>query len=240
MVNVAPDGHGRAPDPSRWPEVRRTILVTSIFPGVILVGMTFVVVSPEGLIPTLIFVVGPLLLLALPALIWRRLANLAVLHREVRFHLGDDFIAITGRPHYAQRVAREDIKRVHWGVLGLVVRAHNNASLVIPRQLEGFETFRQRFVAWGLLSQNFGDRLKRGASRVLGYGGVAVLVAFLLSDYPPFVWVAGPALLLFGGFRIRTAFNNPGWTRADEVVGVTTGICIALAGVAKLVLLLAL
>lgn len=135
---------------------RRRLAATLGATAAVVVAVWATALRAQGAGPgTLAFSLGFLLLLAALTLA-RRMRRLHA--RWSSFEVALDGAAITrsvaGAPPV--RIARADVASVGERADGIVVRARGGASLIVPRELEGYARLREALAGWGAAAGGVG------------------------------------------------------------------------------------
>jgi hypothetical protein len=127
---------------------RRRLLGSALGAAAAVAGMWAVVLRPRGASAgTLAFALAFLGILALLSL-RRRLRRLVARWSSFQLTLDDGAVAreVEGFPRI--RIARGDVASVEERAAGLVVRSRGGASLLVPRELDGYERARELLAGW--------------------------------------------------------------------------------------------
>jgi hypothetical protein len=127
---------------------RRRLLVSVAAAAIALAGLWAGVLRPRGARPsTLAFALVLLAILALLSL-RQRLRRLHARWSSFEVRIEEDAIAreVNGFPPV--RIARADVAAVAESAAGVVVRDRAGRSLLIPREIEGYERVRELLEGW--------------------------------------------------------------------------------------------
>jgi hypothetical protein len=127
---------------------RRRLLVSLIATAGAVVGVWAAVLRPRGgTAGSLAFALALLVLLAFFSL-RRRLRRLVARWSSFEVAVGDEGIGreVDGFPPIA--IPRSDVAAVEERATGIVVRARSGTSLLVPRELQGYERVRDLLAGW--------------------------------------------------------------------------------------------
>lgn len=128
--------------------LRRRILLAFVATGTAAVGLWAAVLRPRGDGPgTVLFAALLLVSLAFFSL-RRRLRRLHARWSSFVVTIGDEGIARAVDGFAPVAIPRADVVGVEERPAGLVVRGRGGASLLVPRELEGYERARARLAGW--------------------------------------------------------------------------------------------
>ena len=128
---------------------RRRLLVSAIATAAAVAGVWAAVLRPRGgTVGSLVFALSLLVLLVFLSL-RRRLRRLHARWSSFEVAVGEAGIGreVEGFPPLA--IPRADVAAIEERAAGLVVRGRSGASLLVPRELEGYARVRALLVAWG-------------------------------------------------------------------------------------------
>ena len=127
---------------------RRRLLAALLVAAAAATVMWAGVLRPRGASPgTLVFALALLGLLALLSL-RRRLRRLVARWSSFRLTIDDEGVTREVEGFPPLRIARSEVASVEERAVGLLVRSRAGASLIVPREIEGYERARDLLAGW--------------------------------------------------------------------------------------------